>query len=90
MKKSNKLIAIAMSAIFALGALTGCGGTNGDAQQPQNGGNTTRQDQQNENTGSTGNKIVVMSREDGSGTRGAFVELTGVEEKNDRSQTAHR
>ncbi len=86
MKKSNKLIAIAMSAMFALGALTGCGGTNGDAQQPQNGENTTQQDQQNEKTGSTGNKIVVMSREDGSGTRGAFVELTGVEEKNDKGE----
>ncbi len=27
--------------------------------------------------------ITVISREDGSGTRGAFIELTGVEEKND-------
>lgn len=27
--------------------------------------------------------IVVISREDGSGTRGAFIELTGVESKND-------
>lgn len=27
------------------------------------------------------NKITVISREDGSGTRGAFIELTGVEEK---------
>ena len=26
--------------------------------------------------------IYVVSREDGSGTRGAFIELTGVEEKN--------
>ena len=26
--------------------------------------------------------ITVISREDGSGTRGAFIELTGVEEKN--------
>ena len=29
----------------------------------------------------TNNKINVISREEGSGTRGAFVELTGVEEK---------
>ena len=27
--------------------------------------------------------ITVISREDGSGTRGAFIELTGVEAKND-------
>ena len=26
-------------------------------------------------------KITVISREDGSGTRGAFIELTGIEEK---------
>ena len=30
--------------------------------------------------------ITVVSREDGSGTRGAFVELTGVEEKNDAGE----
>lgn len=30
--------------------------------------------------------ITVISREDGSGTRGAFVELTGVEEKNDAGE----
>lgn len=29
-----------------------------------------------------GGKIVVISREDGSGTRGAFIELVGVEQKN--------
>lgn len=31
--------------------------------------------------GGSSDKITVISREDGSGTRGAFVELTGVEEK---------
>ena len=31
-------------------------------------------------------KITVVSREYGSGTRGAFVELTGVEEKNDAGE----
>lgn len=30
--------------------------------------------------------ITVISREDGSGTRGAFVELTGVEQKNDAGE----
>ena len=30
--------------------------------------------------------IMVISREDGSGTRGAFIELTGVEEKNDAGE----
>lgn len=31
-----------------------------------------------------GDSINVISREDGSGTRGAFIELTGVEEKDDQ------
>ena len=30
-----------------------------------------------------GKDIVVVSREDGSGTRGAFIELFGIEQKND-------
>ena len=30
--------------------------------------------------------ITVISREDGSGTRGAFIELTGVEAKNDAGE----
>lgn len=33
--------------------------------------------------GGRGSDITVISREDGSGTRGAFIELTGVEEKDD-------
>ncbi|MDD2553665.1 MAG: substrate-binding domain-containing protein [Desulfotomaculaceae bacterium] len=42
--------------VFALVALTGCGG-------------------------GTSDEITVISREDGSGTRGAFVELFGIEQK---------
>ena len=33
-----------------------------------------------------GGTITVISREDGSGTRGAFAELTGVEQKNDAGE----
>ena len=35
----------------------------------------------------TDQDITVISREDGSGTRGAFIELTGVEEKTARRST---
>lgn len=34
-------------------------------------------------TSSTSSEIVVVTREEGSGTRGAFIELTGIEEKGD-------
>lgn len=72
MKKSRKAVALALSVILAMGALVGCGGNS---------------DSSNSNAGSDGEnktasqEIAVVSREDGSGTRGAFVELTGVEEK---------
>lgn len=45
-----------------------------------------------EETGSfeSGSEITVVSREDGSGTRGAFIELFGIEEKGeDGSKTDH-
>lgn len=36
--------------------------------------------------GAKSNKITVISREDGSGTRGAFIELFGIEKKNDAGE----
>ncbi|WP_458407282.1 substrate-binding domain-containing protein [Anaerotignum sp.] len=36
--------------------------------------------------GEAGGAITVVSREDGSGTRGAFIELFGIEEKNDAGE----
>lgn len=36
-----------------------------------------------DNKAAEGGKIVVISREDGSGTRGAFIELFGIEQKKD-------
>ena len=42
---------------------------------------TSESDQSSDAVGSlTGNEITVVSREDGSGTRGAFIELTGVKQ----------
>ena len=35
--------------------------------------------------GDSDSTIAVISREDGSGTRGAFIELTGVEEKDKKN-----
>ncbi|MDO4921128.1 MAG: substrate-binding domain-containing protein [Phascolarctobacterium sp.] len=38
-------------------------------------------DKKDEGKAASGGKIVVVSREDGSGTRGAFIELFGIEQK---------
>lgn len=65
--KMNKLACVGMAALFALGAL-GCGGEKkSDVKADQ----------------AQAKKIVVVSREDGSGTRGAFIELFGIEQKKD-------
>lgn len=49
---------------------------------------TATEDTAAEETGSSlaGNEITVVSREDGSGTRGAFIELTGVEQKDENGE----
>ena len=68
--RKSKLLAVAMSVMCAAALMTGCG-SNGDAGS----------DAGSSSGGSARQPISVVSREDGSGTRGAFVELTGVEEK---------
>ena len=89
MNTYKKFAALALSGVLALGLLAGCS-TNEEA--PESSGNTepagvTETTGGNETTGNeetTGGEtldsaITVISREEGSGTRGAFVELMGVE-----------
>ncbi|HIR64542.1 MAG TPA: substrate-binding domain-containing protein [Candidatus Faecousia faecigallinarum] len=89
MNTYKKFAALALSGVLALGLLAGCS-TNEEA--PESSGNTepagvTEATGGNETTGNeetTGGEtldsaITVISREEGSGTRGAFVELMGVE-----------
>ena len=64
----KKLLTFGLAMTMAMGALTGCGGS----------------DTQTEDT--AGGAITVVSREDGSGTRGAFIELFGIEEKNEAGE----
>lgn len=64
--KMKKTICFLLTGLLTVGAFTGC-----------NGGNDTK-DSAGKNQYS---EITVVSREDGSGTRGAFIELFGVEEK---------
>ncbi len=85
--KKLKLTCLALAGLILCASFTGCGsgndgGSAGSASSPS-GGNTesgTAAD-----TGA-GGAITVISREDGSGTRGAFIELTGVEEKNSEGE----
>lgn len=70
--KLKKLAAFMLCGVLTVGSLTGCGGT-------ENKADSTAEANQTEGTGDA--EITVVSREDGSGTRGAFVELFGVEEE---------
>ena len=75
----RKLAILALSAALVMGTMTGCGSTNSDAKNSDNAG--TNKSASSETGFDTSKDISVVSREDGSGTRGAFIELTGVEEK---------
>lgn len=82
MKK--RLLSVILAGVMAMAAMTGCGAaeeTNGDGNA-----DTQQEEQQSGNNAETSDfdtseYINVQSREDGSGTRGAFIELFGIEEK---------
>ena len=75
----RKLAVLALSAALVMGTMTGCGSTNSDAKNSDNAG--TNKSASSETGFDTSKDISVVSREDGSGTRGAFVELFGIEEE---------
>ena len=78
----KKRLAMAVSAaVLALGlfGLFGCASGKGDgASGPTDGGASA--------STSPSGEVSVYSREDGSGTRGAFIELFGIEQKNDAGE----
>lgn len=77
MKK--KIVTLLMMAALAATALAGCGAKE-ETEAPAATVETAESDFDYDND------IAVISREDGSGTRGAFVELFGVEQKNDAGE----
>lgn len=77
--KLKKLLAIAAVTALTAVSVVGCGGK---GKNDGNGGAAGN----NESAWDAANDISVVSREDGSGTRGAFIELFGVEEKDENGQ----
>lgn len=65
--KLRKIAVLTMSAVLAIGCMTGCGKKSSEGFDKSN-------------------EITVVSREEGSGTRGAFVELFGVEQKDENGE----
>lgn len=88
----KKFLGVVLATAMAAGCLAGCGSQAGtsDASSAAGSGDASSADLEASsdagNDAATGDfdntkYINVVSREDGSGTRGAFIELTGVEEK---------
>lgn len=70
MKTQKKHLAFALASAFLLCSFTGCG--------KQADGSSAKFD--------VAREISVLTREDGSGTRGAFIELFGIEQKNEAGE----
>ena len=88
-KRMKKLMCMLVTGMLAVGMLTGCGSSVADTTTDSA---TDKQTEAAATDAGTDEKdaasdfdadeyISVVSREDGSGTRGAFIELFGVEEK---------
>lgn len=78
-------LTLLLAGLMAASVLTGCGkddGNHGNANKGDaNNGGTSPSTSQGGSGFDKSQEITVITREDGSGTRGAFVELTGVEAK---------
>lgn len=70
--KTKKILATAAAGLIAMASLVGCGSTGSSSSAS---GFDTK------------SNISVITREDGSGTRSAFIELTGVQEEKDGTKT---
>ncbi|MGI6006751.1 MAG: substrate-binding domain-containing protein [Ruminococcus sp.] len=89
MKK--KIVMLLMTVMVGSTVLAGCGGGNNgssdtaESTDSSSAAGTTEgtAEKDSESTGGASGPITICSREDGSGTRGAFVELFGIEEEVD-------
>lgn len=94
----KKTMAVLLAMGLAMAGLTGCSGnktaetTAAATEAATEAATTAAQTEKAEETtaketeGKAEGPINVVSREDGSGTRGAFIELFGIEEKNDAGE----
>lgn len=78
--KLKKFISVLAAATMIAGALAGCGSSEADNAGSAGAAAETAGADESGSSAMEG-MITVVSREDGSGTRGAFVELFGVEEE---------
>lgn len=75
----KKVLSLALAGIMVLGIFAGC--SKSGTSEATSGGTTTKATTAAKDSFSSIKEISVVSREDGSGTRGAFTELFGILEK---------
>ena len=99
--KLRKITAVLAAALLTMTAMTACSGgaassassggaaSSASSETPSSESSAaSAQSASSEDTtgGDMTGEITVLSREDGSGTRGAFIELFGIEQKNDAGE----
>ena len=80
--KMKKFIAVLSVATMAAGLAVGCGSSSNETSDNASDSGSS-DDKSSKGDWDSSNDITIVSREDGSGTRGAFIELFGIEEKKD-------
>lgn len=96
MKKFNKVICMAVTGAMLAGCLLGCGSKkssdneSGAVTENNISDSTDKPEESDNELFDKGFDISVTSREEGSGTRGAFVELFGIEEKDANGEKVDR
>lgn len=77
----KKLFYKAMGVMLIAGMMTGCGSSNSNAGSTAGDSGSSSTTTTQTSSFDASREISVISREDGSGTRGAFIELFGIEQK---------
>lgn len=86
MKK--RVLGMVMASMLLMSAFVGCGSEYGDSSETKAPGTTSKTESGSDFDLSA--EISVISREDGSGTRGAFTELLGIEEEDESGEKVDR
>lgn len=82
----KKFVSIMIAALLAMSLFAGCA-TNEDSSGTDEASQQPAGSDEAEGSFDADNEIMVVSREDGSGTRGAFVELLGIEQEDEEGNT---
>lgn len=82
----KKTFAMILALGMAAASLTACGGSSTETAEATTAATTTSTTTAATSAATVQAPITVVSREDGSGTRGAFIELFGIEQKNDAGE----